>query len=787
MLVLARRGFVRRFLILFALLVASTGAVGLPRTAAADDPFCPVMNEGHDMRNAGCWSWRSSYVLDMGRYNLVGYQDLWRYHAMYNSRGFSDNWLWYAPATQRTFVPGPDSGVRWASCGRVGPGDYADHEVDGNDNDGSATGLCTDQILWPHETNKTLLQFFNNHTVTLNVFQFGGAFIARECGNFSVAPSENPVPKISGAKYRDANRNGQRDAGEAGLAGWEIKLIRDSSDLVPAQGTGHVLTTTTDANGNYSFDLWRQGPGNYRVVETQQDGWVQTAGPGTVHVPFGAGSHDYKGNDLGNVEQRADVVKVDWDVVAPPSRIDAGVPTTLTVRATLTNNGPAPEVDVTDTMVADAQDDCVVRPAQQAVTRRLRRGEVTVVDFDVEVTCEDPSFHTFVFGNTVAPVAPIEDPDTTNNARSTSVTIPVFDDSDARLDGAALDCPARIDVAMAFTCTGTATLANTGPYGATGTDVAFSLTPPADCTVADGPARKVEDVAVPADGTVPVTTSWLVTCADRSYHPFTMDAVATLDHIHVEDHVPANDSASAADLVEVFEESDLSITEPTRIACGGRLPTITSFGCDVRVTVANAGPATGVLTTTTTTLSAPDDCTVTPQALVGPATLDAGEAETLTFHYDVTCTKPVLHTLLAEAVIAAAEPHADDRDPGNNTGRVRWVPMDNKPTSDPSAVNIGKEGVVPVAILSTPEFDAFTEVDQASLRWGVTGFEESLVGCGGAAEDRNADSYADLVCRFDTQAAQLTCATTEAILTGYLADGTPLESQDPVKVTGCKK
>ncbi|MCC6532385.1 MAG: DUF11 domain-containing protein [Burkholderiales bacterium] len=67
--------------------------------------------------------------------------------------------------------------------------------------------------------------------------------------------------KIRGSTYVDANGNGQRDAGESGIAGVTVTLT----------GTDHLgnpvgRATTTDGNGNYVFDGLRQG--TYAVTET---------------------------------------------------------------------------------------------------------------------------------------------------------------------------------------------------------------------------------------------------------------------------------------------------------------------------------------------------------------------------------------------------------------------------------------------------------------------------------------------------------------------------------------
>ncbi|HLN92259.1 MAG TPA: SdrD B-like domain-containing protein, partial [Thermoanaerobaculia bacterium] len=59
---------------------------------------------------------------------------------------------------------------------------------------------------------------------------------------------------VSGAKFDDANGNGVRDAGEAGLAGVTIRLT---------DAAGTVRTTTTDASGNFAFS--GVGAGTYTV------------------------------------------------------------------------------------------------------------------------------------------------------------------------------------------------------------------------------------------------------------------------------------------------------------------------------------------------------------------------------------------------------------------------------------------------------------------------------------------------------------------------------------------
>ena len=67
--------------------------------------------------------------------------------------------------------------------------------------------------------------------------------------------------------------------------------------------------------------------------------------------------------------------------------------------------------------------------------------------------------------------------------------------------------------------------------------------------------------------------------------------------------------------------------------------------------------------------------------------------------------------------------------------------LDIKPGDNPNTINAGSRGRIPVAIVSTPDFDAPFDVIQSSLTFGRTGEEESLFFCGGE-EDVDGDELA---------------------------------------------
>ncbi|MEB3218005.1 MAG: S8 family serine peptidase, partial [Nostocales cyanobacterium 94392] len=85
-------------------------------------------------------------------------------------------------------------------------------------------------------------------------------------GNRQVVPNGS----ISGTKWNDLDGDGVRDSGEPGLQGWTIYLDQNQNGQLDNGET----STTTNANGNYSFT--GLAAGTYHVAEVLQSGWEQT-------------------------------------------------------------------------------------------------------------------------------------------------------------------------------------------------------------------------------------------------------------------------------------------------------------------------------------------------------------------------------------------------------------------------------------------------------------------------------------------------------------------------------
>jgi hypothetical protein len=94
-----------------------------------------------------------------------------------------------------------------------------------------------------------------------------------------------------------------------------------------------------------------------------------------------------------------------------------------------------------------------------------------------------------------------------------------------------------------------------------------------------------------------------------------------------------------------------------------------------------------------------------------------------------------------------------------------------------STVNVRGKGVIPVAILTTPAFDA-TAVDGSTVQFGPGNASESHGS--GHAMDVDGDGDLDLLLHFRTQDAAIPCGATSATLTAPGITGT-----DSIKTTGC--
>ena len=114
------------------------------------------------------------------------------------------------------------------------------------------------------------------------------------------------------------------------------------------------------------------------------------------------------------------------------------------------------------------------------------------------------------------------------------------------------------------------------------------------------------------------------------------------------------------------------------------------------------------------------------------------------------------------------------------------VVIDIRPGDSANAINLGSNGGVPVAICSTEDFDATTEVDPLSVTLADAGLR--VRGKGNkvvyGTSDVNGDGLLDLILSMDTQGLDLTPDATEAVLKGLTYDGMAFQGADSVTIVG---
>ena len=133
------------------------------------------------------------------------------------------------------------------------------------------------------------------------------------------------------------------------------------------------------------------------------------------------------------------------------------------------------------------------------------------------------------------------------------------------------------------------------------------------------------------------------------------------------------------------------------------------------------------------------------------------------FTWDVVCTGLGIARIRINTS-ACCGPSANDTVTFYQVPIQPSIDIDIKPGSDPNSINLKSKGVVPVAVLTTGDFDASTTdpgtvtfAGASPLRW--------------ALEDVDNDGDMDMLFHFKTQDLGLDTNSTQATLTGATSNG----------------
>lgn len=118
----------------------------------------------------------------------------------------------------------------------------------------------------------------------------------------------------------------------------------------------------------------------------------------------------------------------------------------------------------------------------------------------------------------------------------------------------------------------------------------------------------------------------------------------------------------------------------------------------------------------------------------------------------------------------------------NRPPPVLTVAIDIKPGSEENPINPKAQGKIPVAILTTTAFNAPMAVNRATLTFGRTGDEQSVIAAMCKPEDVNGDGLLDLVFHAENPTAAFQAGDTRGILKGKTKDGRPFVGSDRVTI-----
>jgi hypothetical protein len=172
-----------------------------------------------------------------------------------------------------------------------------------------------------------------NHT---NDPRFLSGRTAATTGDYVVTASFQPVGDFSGVVFDDADADGVRDPGEAGLAGWVVFLDYNGDELSSFSGD---VTAVTDATGTFTFSGVR--PDGYVLREEPRAGWHRTAPGEPGGYPLALSSGQSVGPfSFGNVREAtvSGTVFDDPDDSGTKGADEVGLPG-RTVYADLNGNG----------------------------------------------------------------------------------------------------------------------------------------------------------------------------------------------------------------------------------------------------------------------------------------------------------------------------------------------------------------------------------------------------------------------------------------------------------------
>jgi len=340
------------------------------------------------------------------------------------------------------------------------------------------------------------------------------------------------------------------------------------------------------------------------------------------------------------------------------------------VTANIHNNGTVNPVNTDTTLDLTVPVDCSRTPngTQTVQDTALAPSVSAPVSATWSVSCSSGSNHSFN-GSAAAAVDQlhVSDPSPGNNSGGGGATTAITAQADLKVSSVSVTAPATVATGTPFNVTVSASLHNNGTV-TVNADANLSLGVPSDCTKTPGTAQVVDNTALAASTSTPVSAVWSVTCNSPSSHQFNGNATVAPDQLHIADPTPANDGNSGSATTAVTGTADVKASGVT-ISAPASADANTPFNVTVAATVHNNGSASPVNADTTLDLTVPSDCNRLPATsqTVDNTSLPQSAATQVSKTWSVTCTGQSNHNFSGSASVAIDQQHVSDPNTANNS------------------------------------------------------------------------------------------------------------------------
>jgi hypothetical protein len=436
--------------------------------------------------------------------------------------------------------------------------------------------------------------------------------------------------------------------------------------LVPVGNQTEDFTNVLDTQTRTSVKTWTANctdPSSHQFTASGQVDVIALADDSNL-----ANNGPVTDSETVSVLSQTDAKVTGASVTAPPGAA-TGAPFTITVGATLHNNGPLTSTNVDTTFDLPMPGGCSRSPDNPQVVNNTTLANSTPVPVQASwtVTCTTTGLKTFTGTATVAlDQLHVSDPNAANDSQQGQASTDTsLGQADVKVTTVASSAPPSAPVSTNFPVTVSTTVHNNGPFAPVNADIHLTLNLPPGCFT---PITNIDfqdaNLGPSIAAQLPDITFY-VGCISHSFHNITATATIAVDDPLAGDPSPANNAVTSAPstvaIIRTVDMKALSVTVGGPASATANSP----FNVTVDASVHNNGPDSGPVDVNITLLL-PTDCT----APANPRTVSLTPPVSVvtpvpTETFSVTCADESFHTI--DSSISLTTPlHVNDTNAANN-------------------------------------------------------------------------------------------------------------------------